>query len=108
MSMIAAYGGGVRVKKISMTEPEQDVTYAAELEYNQGIVTTEPDAFGPEYGKALQASKHGGDRHAFATLVGYSGIAYKYIGADGSKLGSTQMKHFNYTSSYKPISVHAD
>lgn len=108
LHMDYAYGGGLRVKTISLTDPETGEKYSLAASYDEGVCTAEPDRFGPMYlGSILQANKYGNDRHSIAPAVGYSNVTFKIVGDAGHALGSTEYKFNNWIDTYKPIAVKA-
>jgi hypothetical protein len=108
LTMNKAFGGGVRVKKISTTDLNTDESYSVELEYNTGIATAEMDRFGPmKLGHVLTKNAYGGDRHALRPGVGYSNVSVKIVGDNGHSLGSTEYDFINYRDSYKPMHLKA-
>ena len=50
----------------------------------------------------LKKSRHGQDRHALPSLVGYSQVNVKQIGMAGNDLGRTQYEFINYSEPFIP------
>lgn len=109
-----AYGGGARVKSISVKEPVANEEYSISVDYDEGLATAEPDPFGPiginlntftgnHPAYELRATKYSGDRHALAPTVGYSNVKYKYIGTGGNNGGSKEYNLINYFSTFSRV-----
>ncbi|MBI1289189.1 MAG: hypothetical protein GC178_16605 [Flavobacteriales bacterium] len=101
-----AFGGGVRVKSISITEPDLDQTYSLEYSYQNGVLTTEPDRFSglnlAGYSPQLLLSNSGSDRHARPPMVGYDQVDYVIKGANDEVLGRSGFAFHNYYNDLRP------
>lgn len=106
-----AYGGGTRVKTISIKEPYTKELYSITTNYNEGISTAEPDPYGPPgysintlgttfSNYDLRATKYSGDRHALPPAVGYSSVKFSHQGTGGNYLGSKQYNMINFFDTY--------
>ncbi|MCO6500879.1 MAG: hypothetical protein J5I47_10935 [Vicingus serpentipes] len=95
------YGGGTRVKEISLTDPHSAAEYKLTYSYEQGIATVEPDRYQRSNGYTLIKSTHAGDRHAPAPTVGYSKVKV-FIGDEQSNIGSIEHNYKNYLNLYRP------
>lgn len=95
------YGGGTRVKTISITDPLSSNSYKLNYEYTDGIATTEPDAYEKVQGFELIKSYWSSDRHAMAPNVGYSKTKM-IIGDDADNSGSTEYT-FRNTAAIKTL-----
>ncbi|HBX53203.1 MAG: hypothetical protein A2275_05655 [Bacteroidetes bacterium RIFOXYA12_FULL_35_11] len=94
----SANGGGLRVKNISISEPTSGEKYKLSLSYEDGVLTTEPDRFGPIYfgsAKYLNKNRSVNDRHALPPMVAYSKVKVNSFGDNGNLLGSVVTKFEN-------------
>jgi hypothetical protein len=104
-----AYGGGVRVKSISVKETESGVVYRNTYAYREGIATTEPDRFAPPGNYGIRKSYFSGDRHSMAPMVGYTSVTC-YTGDEQANSGRVEHIFRNYRESFVPFlssSVHS-
>lgn len=104
--MNAAYGGGLRVKKLVRTDPKTGIAYTTRYEYEEGIATAEPDRFAPDDGNTyvFKKSEHGVDRHATPPTVGYTKV--KVIsGAQNQDIGYTKYTYQNFSVDFDPIII---
>ena len=101
-----AYGGGIRVKEISVTEPELNETYSLTYDYGGGVATTEPDRFvglnKDGWSNTLLMSTHGSDRHARGSAVGYDKVSYSITGQNNISMGSVGFEFNNYFNDLLP------
>jgi hypothetical protein len=97
-----AYGGGIRVKSLSIRENETARVYRTELSYSGGFATTEPDRFSIADFKKLSRYNVSGDRHTVSPTVGYSVVTAKNKGANGAANGYTEYAYRNYNESFLP------
>lgn len=101
-----AYGGGIRVKQITLTEPELSESYTLDYEYGGGVVTTEPDRFtgvkNDGFSNTLLMSSHGSDRHARPPSVGYDKVSYKILGRNDLSMGKVVYGFNNYFNDLLP------
>jgi hypothetical protein len=96
-----AYGGGVRVKSISVNEAESGHTYKASFSYENGVATTEPDRFARTRIESLEKS-FSNDMHAVYPSVGYSKVTVKALGDDNRSNGKTVLEFMNYKEPFLP------
>lgn len=99
------YGGGTRVKRITLKDPESNDAYSSKFTYYGGIATTEPDRFAPDSDlNILKKSRHGQDRHALAPAVGYDRVEVTPERNAGS-VGRTEYTFSNYSEPFYPTTV---
>lgn len=95
------YGGGVRVKRITINNCIDD-TYRQEFTYGEGVTPSEPDRLDlprkiKQYGDAdspfdyvhLKARAFEYDKHMMGPGVGYSSVTVKNMGQTNAPLGAT-------------------
>ncbi|MBL1232052.1 MAG: hypothetical protein CMD31_09120 [Flavobacteriales bacterium] len=88
------YGGGTRVKNISITDPISSDKYELTYKYTDGIATAEPDLFGRNKGYQINLSTAIIDRHAMSPNVGYAKTKV-YIGTTTENTGYTEYVYKN-------------
>lgn len=95
------YGGGVRVKRITINNCTDD-TYRQEYLYTEGVTPSEPDRFAltekvKQYGYSdspfdwinIKAKSLVYDKHIMGPGVGYSSVTVKNVGQTNAPLGTT-------------------
>lgn len=107
----SAYGGGVRVKKISIKDVKQNIPYYLNYVYNKGVASSEPDNFASMNDKnyLLAISSVGTDRHIPRSNVGYSSVDIINSGINSDfttinaeeYIGKVTLEFFNYTKDAK-------
>ena len=96
MTLNEVFGGGTRVKSISLTDPHSSKQYQLSYSYSDGIATVEPDRYQRSVNYTLIKNKSRGDRHAGAPAVGYSNVKIT-IGNETTNTGSIAYNYKNYT-----------
>lgn len=100
LDMKKVYGGGIRVKSITTTDPFTATSYKMKYTYERGICTNDPDRFGPEKWRGiLLANTYNKDKHAPSPNVGYSYVTAEAEGAAGinsNKNGKVKYEFQNY------------
>jgi hypothetical protein len=100
LDMNKVYGGGIRVKSITTSDPYTGTNYKLKYTYQTGICTNDPDRFGPEkYRGILLSNFYNKDRHAPSPNVGYSYVTVQAEGAAGTSSnqnGKVKYKFQNY------------
>ncbi|MGE0562545.1 MAG: hypothetical protein AB7O47_12070 [Flavobacteriales bacterium] len=105
--MKEVFGGGARVKTISLTDPHSSKLYQLSYSYSDGIATMEPDRYQRSANYTLIKSKSSGDRHAGGPAVGYSNVKIT-IGTETNNIGSIAYNYKNYTQPYNMSAVVED
>lgn len=93
------YGGGIRVKSISLTDSHSGELYQLSYSYNDGIATVEPDRYQRSVNHVLIKTKSRGDRHAGSPAVGYSNVKIT-IGNEITNIGSIKNNYKNFKQPY--------
>lgn len=88
------YGGGTRVKTISIKDPVSLEEYELNYLYEDGLATTEPDIFAKRNRFELKRSFATSDRHAMAPSVGYGKVTV-IIGSETDNIGNTEYTYVN-------------
>lgn len=105
----SAYGGGIRVKSISIKDVKAPTQYALNYKYNNGVASSEPDYFASmsDYQYFLSLNTVGADRNVPASNVGYSNVEvinsgeYTSIAENNADyIGKTVFEYHNYTKDY--------
>jgi hypothetical protein len=107
MILNEVYGGGIRVKNISLTDPLSSQTYKLSYTYDEGIATVEPDKYKRSVSNKLIKSKHNEDRHAGVPGVGYTSVEIT-IGDGSNNIGSSKYSFKNYLEQYTAFGFHED
>ena len=102
LHMDRVYGGGVRVKRISASDPVIGDSYKVDFIYDEGIATGEMDLFDRIKWDHLQPNRFGGDRHSYTPGVGYSNVTVHYVGDADHLMGSTEYHFVNYMDTWLP------
>ena len=97
-----AYGGGIRVSEISLTDPNSGTSYKNVYSYANGIATTEPDRFGVPTGTSVTRSNFSGERHLLPPSVGYTNVTITPVNQAGTSIGSLAYTFRNYQESFFP------
>lgn len=85
-----AYGGGVRIKKIYIKDPESNKEYANEYAYADAVATSEPmETAINESSHCIESNWAAYDRHMMSPSVVYGKVTVKSLGLDGGFNGST-------------------
>jgi hypothetical protein len=105
------YGGGIRVKSISLKDPETTQVLKQEYFYENGIATSEPNWFATpiiqnldltRITSKLKISEYSSERHALKALVGYTKTTVKNIALDNiTSNGSITFQFNNYQEAYQ-------
>ncbi|MBI2281712.1 MAG: hypothetical protein HYU68_13640 [Bacteroidetes bacterium] len=99
MVLPEVYGGGIRVKKITLEVPQTNDLYELNYTYSDGLVTVEPDRYQRSANYTLIKNKSRGDRHAGAPAVGYSNVKIT-LGNETTNTGSIAYNYKNYSRPY--------
>ena len=99
MTLNEVFGGGTRVKAISLTDPHSSKLYQLSYSYSDGIATMEPDRYQRSVNYTLIKNKSRGDRHAGSPAVGYSNVKIT-IGNETTNIGSITNNYKNYRQPY--------
>lgn len=108
------YGGGVRVKQLTLTNSDLGQPYVLGLRYQRGICTAEPDPYDTDMPfqrrdgvfpmnmmRTVLMDRAAGDRHAPPSVVGYTVTTEEVLDADGSMAGGTEHEFINYIEPYR-------
>jgi len=116
MDLNEVYGGGLRVKNISLTAPSTANSYQLSYQYEDGSVTTEPDVFDRRIKmesngmRTITKSRGPVDRLAMSPNVGYAKVKV-IIGDENDNIGSTEYVYKNmdpFSISISPGKVYFD
>lgn len=99
MVLDEVYGGGIRVKNISLTDPISSQIYKLSYAYNEGVATVEPDKYKRSIFNNLVKSAHNRDRHAGVPGVGYTNVEIT-IGDATNNIGTTKYNFKNFLNPY--------
>lgn len=111
------YGGGLRVKSISMKDPESQEEYKKQYQYESGIASSEPGWFAlPKrvfepwdfWSYNLLTSSYNSETHIIRPTVGYSMVTVTNKGLDGTENGSVIYQYNNYKEPYLPVVSHSN
>jgi hypothetical protein len=102
----SAYGGGTRVKTISIKDPLSNLAYHLHYKYKKGIATSEPDYFASVDNsvKILELTTVGSDGAIPTSMVGYSEVEIQNSGANTElqssgnpeNMGKVVLEFYNY------------
>jgi hypothetical protein len=103
-SQALSYGGGLRVSAISIKESATGQQYTQEYVYENGVCTTEPDAFAliNNNNDVLRLSNFSSDRHVLAPNVGYTNVIIKDKSINNLYNGKTEIEFSNYRETLRP------
>ncbi|MBL4710864.1 MAG: hypothetical protein JKY48_20765 [Flavobacteriales bacterium] len=95
-----ANGGGIRVKSISLTEPDKSEVYTLKLTYGVGVIGTENGRWKNEASLKMKPSLQQADRFAPPNVVGYKSVKSKIESV--GYLNSTDFGEVEYQFYYEP------
>ena len=107
------YGGGTRIRELTLKGPATAQSYTLRLNYTQGICTAEPDPFDADVPHVLRngdlsgqirdvtMDRAAGDRHAPPAQVGYSLVTEEVIDPNGLVAGGIEHEFINFIEPYK-------